>query len=124
MNILNTLQSRIMCFLIGMMLVSTVLNMAYFYYSLDEFAQESSDRTENNIYERRESELENLVSVAYTTVERFYNESQNVDRLKQKKQSELKKILNAVFSQAEHFYRQNKDNMERAGPAKPVADLR
>ena len=93
MKILNTVQSRIICFLVGMMLLSTVLNVAYFYVSLNSFALESSDRTESNIYERRKSELENLVSVGYTTIKRFYDESQNVEKLKRKKRDELKKEI-------------------------------
>ncbi len=123
MKILNTVQSRIICFLVGMMLLSTVLTVTYFYVSLNSFALDSSDRTESNLYESRKSELENLVSVGYTTIQRFYDESQNIEKLKQKKHDELKKVLDAVYTQAENFYIQNKDTMEQAELEQTIANI-
>jgi len=106
-----------------MLLISAFLSMSYFYVSLNEFAQNSADRTENNIYERRKSELENLVSVGYTTIKRFYDESQNVEKLKLKKREELKKVLDAVYSQALNFYETNKEIMEQEELEKSIADI-
>ncbi len=123
MKALNTIQGRIIAFLVGMLLISACLSMSYFYVSLNQFAQNSADRTEENIYERRKNELENLVSVGYTTIKRFYDESQNIEKLKQKKRDELKMVLDAVYSQAMNFYETNKDVMKQAELEQAIADI-
>jgi len=123
MKFFNTVQNRIICFLIAILLLAAAFNMAYFYVSLSDFAQDSADRTESNIYERRKSELENLVSIGYTTIKRFYDESKNVEKLKQRKRAELKKVLDAVYSQAQNFYEINKDTMEQAELEQAIADI-
>ena len=123
MKILNSVQSRVIAFLVAILLLATALNMAYFYFSLSRFSSESADRTETSIYQRRKAELENLVSVAYTTVQRFYDESRNVEKLKQRKRDELKKVLDAVYTQALNFYESHKDVMEQAELEQAVADL-
>ena len=123
MKILNSVQSRVITFLVAILILASALNMGYFYYSLSKFSAESSDRTETSIYQRRKAELENLVSVAYTTVQRFYDESRNVEKLKQRKREELKKVLDAVYTQALNFYETHKDAMEPAELEKAVADL-
>ena len=123
MKILNSVQSRVIAFLVTILLLATALNMAYFYFSLSQFSVESSDRTETSIYQRRKAELENLVSVAYTTVQRFYDESRNLEKLKERKRDELKKVLDAVYTQALNFYESHKDTMEQAELEQAVADL-
>ena len=123
MKVLNSVQSRVITFLVAILILASSLNMGYFYYSLSKFSAESSDRTETSIYQRRKTELENLVSVAYTTVKRFYDESRDVEKLKQRKREELKKVLDAVYTQALNFYETHKDAMERAELEQAVADL-
>lgn len=123
MKFLNSVQTRVIAFLVTILLLATALNMAYFYVSLSSFSAESSDRTEEGIYQRRKAELESLVSVAYTTVKRFHDESRNVEKLKQRKRDELKKVLDAVYTQALHFYEKNKDSKERAELELAIADM-
>ncbi|MBI9081678.1 MAG: methyl-accepting chemotaxis protein, partial [Pseudodesulfovibrio sp.] len=123
MRFFNTVQNRIICFLIGMLLLATVLNMTYFYVSLSDFAQSSAARTENTIYQRSRNELENLVSVGYTTIKRFYDESRNMEKLKQKKRDELKNVLDAVYTQAKSYYEQYKDTMDKAELKQAIAEM-
>jgi len=123
MTILNSVQSRFITFIVAVLLLATGLNMAYYHTSLGRFADDSTERTESGIYERRKAELENLVSVAYTTVQRFYDESRDEEKLKQRKLGELKQVLDAVYSQALRFYEEHKETMERAELEKAVADL-
>ncbi|MEF2232400.1 MAG: cache domain-containing protein [Pseudodesulfovibrio sp.] len=123
MTILNSVQSRFIAFLVAVLLLATGLNMAYYHFSLGRFADDSTARTESGIYDRRKGELESLVSVAYTTVQRFYDESRDEEKLKQRKLGELKQVLDAVYSQALRFYEEHKDAMDRAELERAVADM-
>jgi len=123
MKFFNSIQGRVIFFLAVMLLASFALSMGYFSLSLTQFAQDSANRTEKNIYGRRKSELQHLVSLGYTTITRFYDESKNLEKLKQRKHDELKKILDAVYSQALNLYTANKDTMPQAELEQTLASM-
>lgn len=86
-----SLQIRITAALVLGLLLVTVVNFAIIFYSLRALSSENIARTEKNFISHVNDSLKDLVSAAYGTVEQFYNQSRDVEKLKEIRQAELKK---------------------------------
>ena len=107
------LQFRIIGSLIGMLVLITGLNFSIMFFTLDKFSKEVSAEREKRLIHNEKDTLADIVSVAYSTLEMFYNESRNVERLKEMKSAELKKIVETIYSQVSAYYKDNKDALTR-----------
>ena len=108
-----SLQFRISAALIAGLLLATLVNFAIIFYSLRTLSSDSIARTEKNYIAQVNSNLRDLVSVAHSTVQQFYNQSKDVQKLQEIKLAELKKVLDSVYSLAEAYYAAHKDAMPR-----------
>jgi methyl-accepting chemotaxis protein len=108
-----SIQARVSVALLGGIVLVSLVIFGIFYFSLETLSQQSGKRFETVSFDREKTELEDLVSVAYSTVQMFYDESRNIEKLKELKSNELKKVLDAVYSQVETYYKNNKDSMPK-----------
>ncbi len=107
----SSLQFRIIASLIVVLALVTAVNFGIFFFKLQTFSVEQNQLREERLIASKKRELRDMVSLAYSSVQMFYDESQNVEKLKKLKYDELKKVLDAVFSQVQTYYRENKDAM-------------
>jgi methyl-accepting chemotaxis protein len=119
----SSMQVKVIGSLIGSLLVLTLIIIAVFGVSLGSFSSESGERSAASFYAAERERLKDLVSVAYTTLQKFHDEAGNVEKLKELKLAELKKVLDAVHSQASAFYEANKDTLSRRQMEEAVKDL-
>ncbi|MEW5772613.1 MAG: cache domain-containing protein [Thermodesulfobacteriota bacterium] len=117
-----SLQFRISAALIAGLLLATLVNFAIIFFSLRTLSDDSIARTEKNFVAQVNGNLKDLVSVAHSTVQQFYNQSRDVEKLKELKFAELKKVLDSVYTLAADFYSRNK-NMPRPELEKAIKDL-
>jgi methyl-accepting chemotaxis protein len=118
-----SIRFRVTATLIAALLAVSLIIFAVFHFNLGAFSQQSSQRTEAFIYQREKDELKDMVSLAYSTVEMFYQQSQDEERLKRVKQEELKKILDAVYTLARDYYERNRDVLPLQEIQEHVKDL-
>ncbi len=104
-----SLQFRIIATLVGVLLLVAIVNFGIFFFNMNTFAKDQSQRRQDRMYFNQRKNLQDMVSLAYTTVGMFYEESRNIEKLKQMKYEELKKVLDAVYTQVEAYYKANKD---------------
>ncbi|MGE4297476.1 MAG: methyl-accepting chemotaxis protein [Desulfovibrionaceae bacterium] len=86
----------------------------YFNFDLKNFSVERAAKTREMIYQEKQFSLRDLVEMADSTLQRFYNQSQDMAALKQAKADQLKKIIDAVHHQLTSYYAAHKDTMGRA----------
>ncbi len=117
-----SLQFRISSALIAGLLLATLVNFAIIFYSLRTLSNDSLARTEKNFVGQVNNNLRDLVSVAHSTVQQFYNQSRDVKKLQEIKLEELKKVLDSIYSLAEAYYAAHKD-MPRPALEKAIMEI-
>jgi methyl-accepting chemotaxis protein len=118
-----SLQFRISAALIAGLLLATLVNFVIIFYSLRTLSNDSISRTEKNFVAQVNENLRDLVSVAHSTVQQFYNQSKDVKKLEELKLEELKRVLDSVYSLAEAYYAKNKDSMPRPALEKAIMEI-
>ncbi len=97
----------------------------YFYisYTFKGFSQEQGQKTYAFVYEEQQSTLRDIVQMAYTTLERYYDQSRDVEALKRSKAEELKKIIDSVHSLITDFQARNAGRMSPEELEQGIKDL-
>ncbi|MBU1001870.1 MAG: cache domain-containing protein [Proteobacteria bacterium] len=82
----------------------------YFYLSFDfrQFSKEQAAETKDFIYAKEQYSLRDVVAMASTMAEKFYDQSMDVESLKQQKAQELKMIIDSTHSLVTNYYREMK----------------
>ncbi len=99
--------------LLALVVAGLVLESIFFYlyinFDLSAFSRKQAMETKEFIYEEEQFSLRNLVEMAYSTVDAYYQQSQDEEYLKRLKVAELKPIINSVSNQLTDYYKRNKD---------------
>jgi methyl-accepting chemotaxis protein len=98
-----------------LVIAGLILEGLFFYlyinFDLSAFSRKQAHETKEFIYQEEQYSLRNLVEMAYTTVEAYYRQSQDIERLKVIKAQELKRIVDSATSQALDYYNRHKDEL-------------
>lgn len=79
-------------------------------YSIKKLSKENIEKYKNEAYTKKEKELENYVSLAYKTIESYY-ERTAIDKIKIEVQSDLKSQAEFLFSILDAEYKNLKDTL-------------
>lgn len=78
--------------LIVMVVVALFLEAIFFYfyinYDLSSFSEKQAQQTKEFIYQEKQYNLRDLVDMAYSTVQAYYDESQDIEQLIEQMQRE------------------------------------
>lgn len=89
--------------------LALVLEGVFFYlyltFDFRNFSQERAEKTKQYIYQEEQYSLRDIVQMAWTTVEGYHAQSQDIESLKQKKAEELKKIVESTHSLVTNHYK-------------------
>ncbi|NJB67733.1 methyl-accepting chemotaxis protein [Desulfobaculum xiamenense] len=88
----------------------------YTYLTLDihRLSRERANVTRKNVYQMEQYSLQDVVQLAYTTVNRFHDQSMDIEGLKRDKARELRKIVDTAHSLLTEEYHANKNSLPRA----------
>lgn len=82
--------------------IALVLEGLFFYsfifYDIHTFSQKQAEQTKAFIYQEEQYSLRDIVQMAHTTIERFYDQSKDIEALKRSKAAELKKVVDTAHS--------------------------
>jgi methyl-accepting chemotaxis protein len=104
---------KIIAVVVAAMLLEGMVIYLYLSYDLGRFSRQQAAETKQFIYEEEQYSLRDLVQMAYSTVEGFYNQSKDIEYLKRSRTQELAKVIDAVHSQVTDFYNENQGDMPR-----------
>ncbi|MBG0777952.1 MAG: cache domain-containing protein [Desulfovibrionaceae bacterium] len=88
----------------------------YFYltYDLNNFSHDRAIQTKAFIYKEKQYSLRDLVEMAYSTLQRYYDQSQDIEALKRSQAETLRNVVDAVVNQASAYYKEYKGTMPDA----------
>ncbi|MBU1612443.1 MAG: cache domain-containing protein, partial [Proteobacteria bacterium] len=96
---------------------------AYFSVGLWNFSDEQSQGVKADIVAQKKTALQDLVRMAYSTVDRYYNQSLDEEALKAGKSRELAMIVDGIHHQISTFYKKNVGSMERDELEQAIKDM-
>jgi len=97
----------------------------YFYieYDLSLFSEKQAQETKEFIYNEKQYSLRDLVDMAYSTVEAYYEESQDIESLKQLEVDKLRRIIESVQSLVVDYYNEHKGELTEAELRENISQL-
>jgi len=102
------MKNSIVVKMIGAVALALVLEGVFFYiyltFDFRNFSNERAEKTKEFIYQEEQYSLQDIVQMAYTTAEKFYDQSKDIDSLKRKKAEQLKMIVDSVHSMITNHY--------------------
>lgn len=104
-----SLQFRVVASIIVILVLVTGINMLVFYHNLMSFADERGEEREAAMVEESKKQLRDLAALAYNTLQRSYEQSQDVEAIKKRVEQKLTMVLDAVYGQVQVFYDANVD---------------
>jgi len=111
--------------MIASVALALVLEGVFFYFYLffdfRVFSDKRAEETKQFIYKEEQYSLQDIVTMAYTTVERFHEQSLDVESLKQAKAEQLRMIVDSTHSLVTQYFNENKNTMPRG---ELLADLK
>ncbi len=93
------LQTRMTLFQVVTIAVTIVVLCVVFVMDIRSYSAHELESYRNEAMANQKRELEDLVGIASTTVESYFQRSQDVEALKQEKADVLKRVVDAVYNQ-------------------------
>ena len=107
--------------------LALVLEGVFFYlyltFDFRSFSQERAEKTKQYIYKEEQYSLRDIVQMAWTTAERSYAQSQDIESLKRQKAAELKKIVDSIHSMVVSRYDELKDQLPQDQLLEELEDM-
>ena len=107
--------------------LALVLEGVFFYlyltFDFRSFSQERAEKTKQYIYKEEQYSLRDIVQMAWTTAERSYAQSQDIESLKHQKAAELKKIVDSIHSMVVSRYDELKGDVPKADLLEELKDM-
>ncbi len=90
---------RALAIVMAMLVLEGVIFLVLFNVELKQMSNKLTQDLTINIKENKESSLKNLVDVAYSIINTYYEKSKDIETLKKEKAEELKTILDGLSNQ-------------------------
>jgi len=119
----NSIVARMIVVVAFSLILEAVFLYFYIAYTFKDFSSQQTQQTQHFVYDQEKTSLRDIVQMAYATVERYYDQSRDVEALKSAKAEELKKIVDSVHSLISDFYARNAGTMSPEELEQGVKDL-
>ncbi len=80
---------------------------SYVSYDLMRFSHQQAEKTRTTVYDEQQYSLRDMVQMAYSVVEEYYNRSQDIATLKDLKAKELRIVIDGLESQIKAYMAAN-----------------
>ncbi len=105
-----SIKIKLLFIIIGAVVFVSIAMMLNTIWSLNKQSDENIKKMSKNIYQAKEEELKNYVSLALNTVNSYYKRSSK-EQIKDEVQHILKNQTNFLFSNIEATYKKYKDTL-------------
>ena len=103
---------RLIFFVVAALLLQSLFFYFYMLYDLRMLSTSRAEKTKEFIYEEEQYSLRDLVETSYSILQRYYDQSQDIESLKKSKAQDLKRVIDALSSQVRAYYNENKPLMD------------
>ncbi len=118
-----SLRNRVAFICIGGVFAIAMAVFAVFIYNLDAFSEQRAERSEAKALAAKKKELQDLVALAWVTIEKYHADSQDIEKLKEVKSRELIQIIDTVTSMVKGYYDEYEPLLDRAELEGEIASL-
>ena len=109
-----TLKAKMVLFQVLAGVVIIIALCVVFTVMINDYADTEIKRYRQEAVTKEKNQLQDLVTMAYGTIESYYNQSQDIERLKNESSAGLKRVVDTLVSQIEDYYSRNRNILSRA----------
>ncbi len=104
---------KIILVVVSGLILEGLLLLGYIDLDLKDFSDKQARENKEFVYQLKKKSLRDKVQLAYSVVERYYRNSQDVEALKEAKAEHLKEIIDSVASQISGTYNRLKGDVPK-----------
>ncbi len=108
------LKNKLTLFQILVVILTIGLLCSVFTYKINGYADNEINNYKKEVTQLKKKELQDLVALAESTVNSYYEKSTNIAALKKDKAEDIKRVIDACYTQITSFIRNNEKIMSRS----------
>lgn len=117
------LKNRLTFFQVSVVIFTILILCVIFIYKINEYAENENIAYRNEVTEIKTSDLKDMVSLAESTIESYYQKSIDLKKLEEIKAQDLKHIISTCSSQIEDYINKNKNYLTERQLKEGIKDI-